>query len=171
MTVAFELSNLLKEQGDPPPFPLGPGKTGGPRLDLSEGGDELRVELAAGALGLVGHDRLRWSDRVEPCLALAIDVLADARRRRRGEGLAEVVSLEARGLFTLQVVPAQDSTVILVWLAPALRRWARSKGMGLTETWELVVSRLVWVVGADGALHPTWAALAKLDLSGLEGRR
>lgn len=177
-------ANTLKSHGKPAPhlrlvpdlpplFPTGPG--GGPprcTVALGDDGEEMRVELAAGALGPdLGHDRLAWGAAVVPSVSLTIDVLAEQGRRRRGEPPATIVTFEALGLGGVDIVSAEDATVVVLWLTPSTRRWARSKRMSLTEVWHLFVTRLVWVRTEAGTVHPTWEALATLDWSGLERRK
>lgn len=136
---------------------------------LADDGPELCVELSTWALGLVGHDRLGWSRSVQPSLSLGIDTLADQGRRRRGVELARIIELQAAGMATLTIHRADDCLLVAVWVAPVMWRWARRKGLDVTALWSLLVTRVFWVRGEDGQVHPAWAALGGLDWAEFNG--
>lgn len=136
---------------------------------VADDGPELCVELSTGALGQVGHDRLGWGRSVQPSLALGLDALADRARRRRGDDLARIVELQAAGMATLTIHRADDCLLVAVWVAPVMWRWARRKRLDVTALWSLLVSRIFWVRGEDGEVHPAWAALSGLDWSEFGG--
>lgn len=166
MKLLPEISNENKGLPHPTAMPFGPTGRGIPpvwAVEDSDGGLELWVELAPGALGALGHDRLRWDARLRPSSAIRVDAARDAARRRRCQDLARVVSIEGE-LCAVQF-GGGESLVVAVWLSGLLVRVARRRGWDVDRLWRLVVGHLVRVVGEGEVTHPGWASLVALDWS------
>lgn len=124
--------------------------------DRTEDALTFTVKMPAGALGVLGHDRIRVEGQPHPTIGHAMRSLRDSRTRQRGEPMPEVITVEVEGRFTARWASYTDGVTFTLTLSAA---WKAHKP---ERVWRHILTKRLVVDAADYKPHPTWATLAGL---------